>query len=74
MMAKVAAFGIFTPAVVAVRLVMGEKSFNKFRGKMISIHSQLITNFCEFVGASPTMRQSLIRKAKDTGNQLGMLS
>lgn len=32
--------GPFAPLVVVVRGVMGEKEFNKFRGKAISLHSQ----------------------------------
>jgi hypothetical protein len=32
--------GPFAPLVVVVRGVMGEKEFNKFRGKAISVHSQ----------------------------------
>lgn len=73
-MGKDAKFGPFTPAVVAVRLVVGDKSLNKFRGKAIALHSQVITNFCEFTGAGKKTRQGLIRTAKDNGNVLGFLS
>lgn len=41
MMAKVSKFGPFTPVVVAARLVIGEKSFNRIRGKGIALHSQV---------------------------------
>lgn len=71
---KVASFGPFTPAVVAARLVVGEKSLNKFRGKAIAAHSQVISNFCSVTGAGPKARQSLIRQAKKNGNVLGFLS
>lgn len=33
--------GPFAPLVVATRSVMGTKEFNKFRGKAISVHSQV---------------------------------
>ena len=33
--------GVFTPLVVVVRNVMGVKPFNQFRGKAISLHSQV---------------------------------
>jgi len=32
--------GPFAPLVVVVRNIIGEKDFNKFRGKAISLHSQ----------------------------------
>jgi len=73
-MGKQAKFGPFTPAVVAARLVVGDKSLNKLRGKAIAAHSQVISNFCNFTGAGPKMRQTLIRQAKSNGNVLGFLS
>lgn len=73
-MGKVAKFGPFTPAVVAAKLLIGDKNLNKLRGKGISLHSQAITAFCEFTGAGPKMRQGLIRTAKENGNTLGFLS
>mmetsp|Transcript_13109 Transcript_13109/g.40371 ORF Transcript_13109/g.40371 Transcript_13109/m.40371 type:complete len:115 (+) Transcript_13109:169-513(+) len=73
-MAKVAKFGPFTPVVVAARVVIGEKQFNRIRGKAIALHSQTITNFCSFVGADGKMRAGLIGLAKQNGNTLGFLS
>mmetsp|Transcript_10039 Transcript_10039/g.18095 ORF Transcript_10039/g.18095 Transcript_10039/m.18095 type:complete len:119 (-) Transcript_10039:1843-2199(-) len=73
-MAKVSAFGPFSPVVIAARVVIGEKNFNKLRGKGISLHSQAIGNFCEYVGASGKTKQGLIRLAKANGNTLGFLS
>lgn len=73
-MARVSKFGPFTPAVIATRFVLGDKSLNKIRGKAIAYHSQAISAFCEFTGAGPKMRQSLIRQAKENGNTLGFLS
>mmetsp|Transcript_5393 Transcript_5393/g.11364 ORF Transcript_5393/g.11364 Transcript_5393/m.11364 type:complete len:119 (-) Transcript_5393:259-615(-) len=73
-MGKQASFGPFTPAVIATRLVIGEKRFNKLRGKGISLHSQVITNLCTYVGAGPKTKQGLIRLAKNNGNKLGFLS
>lgn len=73
-MGKKAKFGPFTPAVLIARLVLGEKRLNKIRGKAISLHSQVITAFCDFTGAGPRMRQALIREAKENGSTLGFLS
>jgi len=74
MMGKQAAFGPFTPIVVATRGVVGEKRFNQIRGKGITLHSQVITEFCNYAGVPKQMRQGLIRLAKTNGNTLGFLS
>jgi len=66
--------GPFTPIVLAGKVVLGEKTFNKVRGKAISIHSQLITEFSEDYGVPREMRGALIKKAKTTGARLGFLS
>lgn len=73
-MGKNATFGPFTPAVIATRLVVGDKTLNKFRGKAIAAHSSVISSFCSFAGAGLKTRQSLIRQAKKNGNVLGFLS
>lgn len=73
-MAKGGKFGIFSPAVIVTKAVIGRKRLNKIRGKGIAIHSQFITGFCEFTGAGPKMRQKLIREAKENGDFLGFLS
>lgn len=72
-MAKQAKIGPFTPAVVAAKLVLGDKSLNKVRGKAIKYHSQAITKFCEVAGADRKTKQDLIKLAKDNGNVLGFL-
>ena len=53
---------------------MGAKEFNKLRGKGISIHSQVITEFCKQIGADNKRKQGLIRQAKKNGEKLGFLS
>ncbi|KAA8493420.1 Protein PROTON GRADIENT REGULATION 5, chloroplastic [Porphyridium purpureum] len=73
-MGKKADFGPFTPVVVTTRIVIGEKRFNALRGKGISLHSQVIGNFCGYVGASGKTKQGLIRLAKNNGSKLGFLS
>lgn len=73
MMGKIAKFGIFSPAVVAAKAVLGEKELNKVRGKAISLHSQAITDFCKYVGAQGKMRARIIKKAKTNGDDLGFL-
>jgi hypothetical protein len=40
-MGKMAANGPFTPVVIAMRAVVGEKKFNQIRGKGITLHSQV---------------------------------
>ncbi|KAJ8599120.1 hypothetical protein CTAYLR_006362 [Chrysophaeum taylorii] len=72
-MGKTAKFGIFSPAVYAGRVVLGDKRLEKLRGKGISLHSQAITEFCLFVGATPKTRGLLIKKAKTNGDTLGFL-
>lgn len=66
--------GIFTPAVIVVRAIIGKQRFEKLRGKGIALHSQAITNFCKFAGVDSKVRQGLIRLAKVNGGRLGFLS
>lgn len=70
---KQAKFGPFSPAVYVGKFVLGEQKFNKFRAKIISLHSQIITDFCIQYGAY-NMRVRLIKKAKVNGDTLGFLS
>jgi hypothetical protein len=70
---KQAKFGPFSPAVYVGKFVLGEQKFNKFRAKIISLHSQIITEFCIQYGAY-NMRVRLIKKAKVNGDKLGFLS
>jgi hypothetical protein len=74
MMGNNAPEGPFTPIVLAGKVVLGEKTFNKIRGKLISYHSQVITEFCEDFGVPRQMRGALIKKAKLTGGDLGFLN
>lgn len=66
--------GPFTPIVLAGKVVLGEKFFNKIRGKGIAIHSQIISEFCDDYGVPRAMRGALIKKAKITGGDLGFLN
>jgi hypothetical protein len=65
---------MFAPIVVVARRFMGDKKFVKFRGEMIALHSQAITNFCNRVGIDRTKRQNMIRLARDNGKKLGLLA
>ena len=47
---KVSAVGPFTPIVIATRSIVGEKKFNQIRGKGITLHSQVISEFCSYAG------------------------
>lgn len=57
---KQSKFGIFSPAVIVVKTVLGEVKFNKLRGKAISLHSQAITEWCLQYGAY-NLRLRLVR-------------
>lgn len=69
---KQSKFGVFSPAVYGAKLVLGTDKLNKIRGKAISLHSQYIGDFCEWVGAYH-LRTKLIKKAKVNGDTLGFL-
>lgn len=69
---KMSKFGIFSPAVYGAKLVLGTDKLNKIRGKAISLHSQYIGEFCEWIGAYH-LRTQLIKKAKTNGDILGFL-
>jgi hypothetical protein len=71
-MGSQAKFGVFSPAVYAAKVVLGSDKLNKVRGKAISLHSQYIGEFCEWVGAYH-LRTKLIKKAKTNGDILGFL-
>ncbi|XP_052206557.1 protein PROTON GRADIENT REGULATION 5, chloroplastic-like [Diospyros lotus] len=66
--------GLFAPAVVVTRNIIGKKRFNQIRGKAIALHSQVITEFCKSIGADAKQRQGLIRLAKKNGERLGFLA
>jgi hypothetical protein len=65
---------MFAPLIVLVRNYIGKAKFNQIRGKAIALHAQTITNFCNRVGINSSVRQSLIRRAKDNGKKLGLLA
>ena len=71
-MGSQAKFGIFSPAVYAAKIALGNDKLNKIRGKAISLHSQYIGDFCEWAGAYH-LRTRLIKKAKVNGDTLGFL-
>lgn len=69
---KQAKFGVFSPAVYAAKIALGEKKLNGIRGKAISLHSQAIGEFCTWAGAYH-LRTKLIKLAKTNGDILGFL-
>ena len=71
-MGNKAKFGVFSPAVYAGKIVLGQDRLNKIRGKAIALHSEKIGEFCTWVGAYH-MRTRLIKKAKTNGDTLGFL-
>ena len=72
-MGSMAKFGIFSPAVYAGKILLGDKGLDQIRGKGISLHSQAINEFCIFVGASTKTKGLLVTKAKNNGDTLGFL-
>ena len=72
MMAKKARFGVFSIAVYGAKVALGEAKLNKIRGKGISLHSQVIGEFTQWVGAYH-LRTRLIKTAKTNGDILGFL-
>lgn len=71
-MGNQAKFGIFSPAVYAAKIALGQDKLNKLRGKAISLHSQYIGDFCTWSGAYH-LRTRLVKKAKTNGDTLGFL-
>jgi len=68
------ATGPFAPIVRVTRDAMGTKEFNQLRGKAISLHSQVIKDFCKQIGVQTKQAQGLIRLAKKNGEWLGFLA
>merc|ERR1712129_537724 len=60
---KVAKFGVFSPAVYAAKIVLGDKKLKGIRGKAISLHSQAIGDFCTWSG-SYHLRTKIIKKPR----------
>lgn len=65
--------GVFSPIVKFASSAIGKKRFNSIRGKVISLHTQVINGFCTSIGADQKLRQGLIRVAKKNGATLGFL-
>uniref|UniRef100_A0A7R9VE86 Uncharacterized protein n=1 Tax=Chlamydomonas euryale TaxID=1486919 RepID=A0A7R9VE86_9CHLO len=74
MMGNKGSGGPFAPLVVVTRNIVGEKDFNKLRGKAISLHSQVIKEFCKLLGVENKQVQGVIRLAKKNGEKLGFLA
>merc|ERR1711865_402321 len=70
----VASEGIFAPIVVFCKDSVGIQKFNKFRGKAIQIHSQVIGEFVSYMGGEKRLQQQFIKKAKKNGHDLGFLA
>jgi len=66
--------GLFAPLVIVTRDIVGKKQFNKFRGKAIQLHSQVIGEFCKEFGIGADIKKKLIGLAKDNGGKLGFLA
>ena len=65
---------MFAPMVILLRSKLGKREFNQIRGKVIALHSKVITNVCNRLGIERTARQNLIRLARDNGKRLGFLA
>ena len=65
---------MFAPIVVALPNYLGKRKFNSLRGQAIKLHSQVITKVCNRFSIDRTIRQNLIRQARDNGKALGLLA
>ncbi|MBW4450799.1 MAG: electron transporter [Spirirestis rafaelensis WJT71-NPBG6] len=65
---------MFAPMMILFRNYLGQPKFNQLRGKLIALHAQTITWFCDRFGIDRTTRQNLIRQARDNGKRLGLLA
>lgn len=65
---------MFAPLVILLRSQLGKREFNQMRGKVIALHSKVITAVCNQFGIERTERQNLIRLARDNGKRLGLLA
>ncbi|MDJ0620393.1 MAG: electron transporter [Calothrix sp. MO_192.B10] len=65
---------MFAAFVVLARKSFGQKQFNRVRGKLIALHVQTITHFCDRFDIDNTTRQHLIRLARENGKRLGLLA
>ena len=65
---------MFAPFVMLLRQALGNSRFNRTRGKIIGLHCQTISNFCNAVGIDSKERQSLIRLARNNGKRLGFMA
>ncbi len=65
---------MFAPMIILTRKYFGQVKFNQLRGKLIALHAQVITNFCEYFKIDRTTRQNLIRLARDNGKRMGLLA
>jgi len=70
---KQAKDGPFSWIVRLGAAVLGQKTFNKVRGKLIAKHSQVITTFVSNMELSSNTRGNLIKVAKQNGDELGFL-
>lgn len=66
--------GPFAPLVIVTKNLMGPKEFLKFRGKAISLHSNVIKDFCANIGTDKKTVQGVIKLAKKNGEWLGFLA
>ncbi|MDJ0799144.1 MAG: electron transporter [Calothrix sp. MO_167.B12] len=65
---------MFAAFVVLARKCLGQKQFNRVRGKWIALHVQTINHFCDRFSINTTTRQHLIRLARENGKRLGLLA
>ncbi|MFQ4146143.1 electron transporter [Chlorogloeopsis sp. ULAP02] len=65
---------MFAVIVVLMRRYLGQTKFNQLRGKLIALHAQIITRFCDRFNIDRTTRQHLIRLAHNNGKRLGLLN
>ncbi|AFY49263.1 hypothetical protein Nos7524_3471 [Nostoc sp. PCC 7524] len=65
---------MFASIILLMRNHLGNTKFNQLRGKLIAMHAQTITYFCDRFHIDNATRQHLIRLARDNGKRLGLLA
>lgn len=65
---------MFAPLVVRLDHAFGHQRFIQLRKKAIAAHTQIINQFCNFVGLERPCRQHLIKIAHHNGQKLGLLA
>ena len=65
--------GLFSIPIKSFKFFVGDKQFNKIRGRAISIHTQIIKSTSKSLGIPKNQQGGIIKLAKTNGHYLGFL-